>query len=162
MYLPRTPPPNSSNSEPGVAVLYNVPSIFSTIRRHPEVTLADARDHIGIRFSSVRRENRSSPEARKVASTSTTDTFILFFCGEVAWVAFFKTLLLAGTTVEDGGAGEPLRLGSFEPTMISLPWVSIRSTGNAANLVSRAVGSFSLASAKSAVVAVEIGDVRDH
>lgn len=76
MYLPRTPPPNSSNSEPGVAVLYNVPSIFSTIRRHPEVTLADARDHIGIRFSSVRRENRSSPDARNVASTSTMDTLI--------------------------------------------------------------------------------------
>ena len=46
--------------------------------------------------------------------------------------------------------------------MISLPWVSIRSTGNAANLVSRAVGSFSLASAKSDVVAGEDDDVRDH
>jgi hypothetical protein len=161
MYLPRTPPPNISKSEPGVAVLYDVASAFidAHICRHPGFTLAGARLHNGIRLSSVRRENRSSPEARKVASTSTTDTLILFFCGEVA---FFKALLLAGTAVADGGAGEPFRLGSFEPTMISLPWVSIRSTGNAANLVSRAVGSFSLASAKSDVVAVEDGDVRDH
>ncbi len=41
MYLPRTPPPNSSNSEPGVAVLYNVPSalIDAQVRRYPEGTL---------------------------------------------------------------------------------------------------------------------------
>lgn len=161
MYLPRTPPPNSSNSEPGVAALYDVPSTFmdAQICRHchPRFTLAGARVHDGIRFSSVRRENRSSPDAWNVASTSTTDTLI--FCGEGA---FFvpKALLLAGP--EDGGAGVPVRLGSFEPTMISLPWVSIRSTGNAANLVSRAVGSFSFASAKSAVVSGEDGDVRDH
>lgn len=158
MYLPRTPPLNSSNSEPGVAALYNVPLAFigAQVCRRPKVTLAGARDHVGIRFSSVRRENKSSPDAWNVASTSTTDTLIFcvgFFVGPTA---------PAGTVVEDGGAGELFLLGSFEPTMISLPWVSIRSTGNAANLVSRAVGSFSLASAKSDVVSGEDGDVRDH
>ena len=108
MYLPRTPPPKSSNSEPGVAELYDVPSAFIDAK-HPEFTLADARVHVGIRFSSVRRENKSSPDAWNVASTSTTDTLI--FGGELVFFVDPKALLLAGTAAEDGGAGEPVRLG---------------------------------------------------
>lgn len=98
MYLPRTPPPKSSNSEPGVAELYDVPSAFIDAK-HSEFTLADARVHIGIRFSSVRRENKSSADAWNVASTSTTDTLI--FGGELAFFVDPKAMLLAGTAVED-------------------------------------------------------------
>jgi hypothetical protein len=122
--------------------------------------LAGARDHIGILFSSVSRENRSSADARNVASTLTTD--VLIPCEDAA--TFFappEAPLLAGVD-RGGGAGELVRLVSFGPTIMSFPCVSIKSTGNTANLASSAVGSFSLASAKSAVVSGEDSDVRDH
>jgi len=78
--------------------------------------------------------------------------------------AFFAapgTPLLADADA-GGGAGELVRLGSFEPIIMSLPCVSTKSTGNAANFASRAVGSFSFASAKRVVVSGEDSDVRDH
>jgi len=86
---------------------------------------------------------------------------LIFFWGVVAFFAGPGVPLLADPDA-GGGAGELVRLGSFEPTIMSLPWVSIRSTGKAANLTSRAVGSLSFARAKSAVVSGEDGDVRDH
>ena len=125
---------------------------------HLKVTLACARDHIGIRFSSVNRPNRSSADAWNVASTSTTDVLIFREDAAGLFASPWTPLLVdAGA-----GAGELVRLGAFEPTIMSLPCVSIKSTGNTANFVSRAVGSFSFASAKSAVVSGEDSDVRDH
>jgi hypothetical protein len=68
-----------------------------------------------MRLSSVSKENRSVAAAWNVASTSTRDVFTL--------AAFFGTAVAveelgAGT---ETGAGDPVRLGSLEPTMISLP-----------------------------------------
>jgi hypothetical protein len=146
IYLPRTPPPNKLYSVSGAAALYHALSAYisTAFLLHPEVTLAGARDHVGIRFSSVNKANRSSADAWNVASTSTVD--VLIFREDAA--AFFASpgVPLLADAGRDVGAGELVRLGSFEPTIMSLPWVSTKSTGNAANFVSRAVGSFCFAS----------------
>lgn len=128
--------------------------------RRLKVTLAGARDHVGIRFSSVNKEKRSSADAWNVASTLTID--VLIFCEDAAAFLAGPEAALLPVADADGGAGEPVRLASFEPTMISLPCASTRSTGNAANLASRAVGSLAFASSKSTPISGEEGDVRDH
>ena len=110
-------------------------------------TSAGARVHIGIRFASVRRPNRSSADAWKSASTTT-----------VALLTFFTRALGFATGVEEDdeataatgaeaevpgvevpGAGVPDRDGSAL-TVKSLPWTSIIAPGKLENLVSSAFG----------------------
>ena len=146
MYLPLTPPPNSEYSDPGVGLDYK-----NTLGSHAyaqEISLAWAgpRVQIGIRFSSVKRLNKSSAAAINVASTSTVDVFTVVVLGGALFVAG----LGAGAAVVTEVAlmdctGVPVRLGSAL-TVRSFPCVSIIAAGNSANLVSRAMGNLFFAS----------------
>jgi len=132
--LPFTPPPN---------ITYSVSALAADC--------AGARDHIGMRFSSVSKPKRSSAAAINEPSTVIEVVFILLFfffsAGWGAGAAVAGTLAPVPLEVEAAGAGVPDRLGSVL-TVRSLPCVSTIATANSANLVSRAVGSRDLARAK--------------
>ena len=118
-------------------------------------TFAGARVHDGILFSSVSTPNKSSAAAIKCASTDTA--VVLFaFSGTFGFAvsAFFVPAAVEGAVAVEGadGPGVPWRDGWAE-TVRSLPCVSTIAAGNSANLVSSAVGSFDLASWKSASTA---------
>jgi len=94
-----------------------------------------------MRFSSVRREKRSSAEARKSASTTTVVEFTFGFSvafGLGAAAAAEEEVEAAGAGAE-AGAGVPVRLGSALMVK-SLPCVSTIAEGKVANLASKAVG----------------------
>ena len=120
-------------------------------------TFAGARDHAGMRFSSVSRENKSTAAAWKVASTLTYDVFTL--------AAFFgcttEVLGVDADTAEEG-AGDAVRLGSLEPTMISLPCVSTSAGGNDANLASSSAGNFDLARSNTVLAEDDAAEVSDQ
>jgi hypothetical protein len=145
-YLPLTPPPNKEYSDPGLGLDCKNASNTCVHAQKMRLALAEARVQIGIRFSSVKRLNKSSAAAIKVASTSTVDVFTVVVFG--GW--FFAAGLGAGAVVVVEPAfrdwtGVPVRLGSAL-TVRSFPCVSIIAAGNSANLVSSAIGSLFLAS----------------
>jgi hypothetical protein len=107
---------------------------------------AGARVHIGIRFSSVRSENRSSAAAMNVADFFTS-------------LVFTALALVAALLTETGAVAEaaaplgatagvvvPLAVGvSYPGTWRSLPWVSKSALGKEAKRSSRAARSCFLA-----------------
>jgi hypothetical protein len=112
-----------------------------------------------MRVSSVSRENKSAAAAWKVASTSTREVFML--------AVFFGTALAAEVPeveaeIAGAGAGDPVRLGSLEPMMISLPCVSTSAGGNNANLASSSAGSFDLARSNTALTEGDAAEVSDQ
>lgn len=125
----------------------------SEIWMHAQKTtlaLAAARVQIGIRFSSVKRLNKSSAEAISVASTSTVDVFTVAALGGGLFAAGFGTgavvvmLGMAEVALVDC-TGVPLRLGSVL-TVRSFPCASMIAVGNSTNLASSATGNLCLAS----------------
>ena len=133
-------------------------------------TLAGARVHCGILFSSVRSENKSSAAAMKFASTVTVVVFVALLApratpGPSAF--FFSAASVAGLPAaadpdaDADGAGVPCR-DACADTVRSLPCVSMIAAGNAANLASRAEGRRDLAREKSASTAGERAVLRLH
>lgn len=122
-------------------------------------TVAGARVHCGIRFSSDSSPNKSSADAMNCAST---DSVVVF----TAWPPLFATpapsafflsaaspvLFAPGAAADAAGAGLPWRDGSAE-TVRSLPCVSTIAAGNALNFASSAAGRLFFASWKSASTA---------
>ena len=109
-----------------------------------------------MRFSSVSRENKSAAAAWKVASTLTYDVFTL--------AAFFGCTPVLGADVDtaEEGAGDAVRLGSLEPTMISLPCVSTSAGGNNANLASSSAGNLDLARSNTVLTEDDAAEVSDQ
>ena len=105
-------------------------------------TSAGARVHIGIRFASVRRPNRSSADAWKSAST-TIVALLIFFTGALGFATGVEeddeATAATGAGVEVPGAGVPDRDGSAL-TVKSLPWTSIIALGKLESLVSNTFG----------------------
>jgi len=145
MYLPLTPPPNNEYSEPGLGLDCKNTSETRIYARKFGLTWAGARVQAGIRFSSVKRLNKSSAAAINVASTSTVDVFTVVGFGG----GLFTTGLGAGAVVVEVAfidcTGVPVRLGSAL-TVRSFPCVSMIAAGNSANLTSSATGNLFFAS----------------
>lgn len=125
-----------------------------------DLTCAGARDHIGMRFSSVSRPKRSSAEAMKDASTVTTDVLVVVALGFGGGAAGAAAATGGAGEYEEAapGAGVAFLLVSLEvggTTVKSRPCVSRSSTGNLANVASRMGGSCFLANAKSASTSLE-------
>ena len=105
-------------------------------------TLAALRVHIGILFSSVNSENKSSAAAINVASTVTVVEFTCFFgaggfgAAAGAGAATDEVVVVAA---DPPGAGVALRLGSAL-TVRSFPCVSMMALGNSESFASSATG----------------------
>ena len=127
-------------------------------------TSAGPRVHIGIRFASVRRPNRSSADAWKSAST-TTVALLTFFARGLGFATGAEeddeATAATGTEAEVPGAGVPDRDGSAL-TVKSLPWTSIMTLGKLENLVSSTFGRRNWATVNKALTSGDGSVVRDH
>ena len=128
------------------------------------LTCAGARVQLGILFSSVSIENKSSAEAMNPAST-----VIVAVLTALAGVFAAGLGAAAGDAADDEevagaaepGAGVPLRLGSAL-TVRSLPWVLMIAAGNSDSLACNTAGSFDLARLYTFSTAGLRSVVRDH
>lgn len=106
-------------------------------------TTAELWDHIGILFSSVNSENKSSAEAIRSHSTAREVVFNPFWAVVLNVCAVPPEVLESG----EGATGVAARLGSWELEaliVMSLPCVFMRMEGNSLNLASSCLIRFDL------------------
>lgn len=126
------------------------------------LTLAGARVHAGMRFSSVSRENRSAADARKSAETTTVVAFTFFGSGALGVCAGEDDEATGGRTgVGPAFEGVAERLGSAL-TVRSFPCVSMMALGKVDNLASSAAGRRVRASVNTAFTSGEASVVSDQ
>ena len=125
------------------------------------MTLAGARVHAGMRFSSVRREYKSAADAWKSAWTTTVVPLTFFTSGALGLGADEEEEAMGRAGVAAAFDGVAERLGSAL-TVRSFPCVSIMALGNVASFASRTAGRRVRARVNTASTSGDAAVVRDQ